>query len=242
MPFYVDLNTYKKYPDPNYPDKHKWIAERLLALRYELEMQILKDRRPNSLIGGSWNIRAFDGGRSRLDESYHYIAEIIDHFDICAVQEIKPDLGPLKRLMGLLGDNWDYFVTDVTAGDAGNDERMAFLYNRNKVTFRNLIGEIVLPREALIEDRLKLQAVKSVELEVTPEEIEGGIEIPAGEMHMMKRGGDHVMFMGLTAPLEQGAEISVTLTFEKAGDVVIEVPVDLTRKLKAGGDHGAKTH
>lgn len=33
-----------------------------------------------------------------------------------------------------------------------------------------------LAREALIEDRLKLQAVKSVDLEITPEEIEAGIE------------------------------------------------------------------
>ncbi len=149
MAYYKSIKDYP--PGSTEPGQRGWVAQGLLRLRAELADQIRNQRRANSLIIGSWNIRAFDGGRRRLDESYHYIAEIIDHFDICALQEIKPELGPLKRLVGLLGENWDYFVTDVTAGDAGNDERMAFLYNRNRVFFRNLIGEVVLPREVLIE-------------------------------------------------------------------------------------------
>ena len=68
--------------------------------------------------------------------------------------------------------------------------------------------------------------------------VEEGFVIPAGETHMLKRGGDHVMFMGLTQELKQGDMISLTLTFEKAGDVVVEVPVDLERKPAEGGmDH-----
>jgi len=149
MAYYKSIKT---YPSGSYsPGQRGWVANGLLRLRAALATQIRNGRRDNSLIIGSWNIRAFDGGRPRLDESYHYIAEIIDHFDICAIQEIKPDLGPLQRLVGLLGRNWDYFVTDVTAGDKGNDERMAFLYNKNRVRFRNLIGEVVLPRDALID-------------------------------------------------------------------------------------------
>ncbi len=92
MPFYDDLRSYRDEPDPDYPSKHKWIAERLLALRYDLDMKIVKDRRPNSLIVGTWNIRAFDGGLPRLDESLHYLAEIIAAFDICALQELSPKL------------------------------------------------------------------------------------------------------------------------------------------------------
>lgn len=60
-------------------------------------------------------------------------------------------------------------------------------------------------------------------------EIEGGIAIPAGGEHVMKRGGDHVMFMGLNRPLAQGDMVSVTLSFENAGDITVEIPVDLTR-------------
>ena len=61
-----------------------------------------------------------------------------------------------------------------------------------------------------------------------------GFEIAAGDMLMLERGGHHVMMMGLTESFEQGKVIEVTLTFEKAGDVVVEVPVDLKRK----GGHG----
>jgi copper(I)-binding protein len=60
-------------------------------------------------------------------------------------------------------------------------------------------------------------------------EIEGGVPIADGESHAFARGGDHLMFMGLDAPLEQGQLVPVTLVFEAVGDVEIIVPVDLTR-------------
>ncbi len=56
-------------------------------------------------------------------------------------------------------------------------------------------------------------------------EIEGGIEIPAGETVTLKPGGDHLMFMMLTEPLAEGAKLKVTLTFEKAGSVDVDFPV-----------------
>lgn len=136
----------------NYPeDKAAWISKRLIELRRTIRASDLGRRDHDNLVIGSWNIRAFDEGALRRDESYHYIAEIIDHFDICAVQEVKQDLWPLKRLVDLMGPNWDYFVTDVTEGGPGNRERQAFLYNKTKVFFRNLVGEIVLGKDALIE-------------------------------------------------------------------------------------------
>lgn len=71
-------------------------------------------------------------------------------------------------------------------------------------------------------------------------EVEGGFAIPAGETYVLKRGGDHVMFMGLTRPMEHGSLITVTLIFEQAGEVVVEIPVDLERKPMAGGmSHGS---
>ena len=147
MPFYHDLKGYGQ--DPVYPNEAEWIARRLLTLRYDLAQAITKKRSPNSLIIGSWNIRAFDGGMPRLNESFHYIAEIIATFDICAIQELRDDLGPLKRLMGLLGPDWDYFVTDVGNQEGSNYERMGFLYNKQRVFFRNVIGEIVVRSDAL---------------------------------------------------------------------------------------------
>ena len=62
--------------------------------------------------------------------------------------------------------------------------------------------------------------------------LEDGMIIPAGGMHVLKRGGDHVMFMGLTWALEHGDMFELTLTFEHAGDVTLTVPVDLERQDK----------
>lgn len=74
-------------------------------------------------------------------------------------------------------------------------------------------------------------------------EVEGGFPVPAEGMHMLKRGGDHVMFMGLSEPFEQGSEITVTLTFEKAGDITVQIPVDNDRKAEHGGhDHSEHKH
>lgn len=56
-----------------------------------------------------------------------------------------------------------------------------------------------------------------------------GFVIPAGGSHALARGGDHVMLMGLTRPLPEGATISLTLTFEKAGAVTLDIPVDRSR-------------
>lgn len=72
-----------------------------------------------------------------------------------------------------------------------------------------------------------------------------GFAIPAGGSHRLKRGADHVMFMGLNAPMHDGDMITVTLTFEQAGDVTVEIPVDLQRgeemPMKMDGN-GAQSH
>ncbi len=75
-------------------------------------------------------------------------------------------------------------------------------------------------------------------------EVEDGIEIPASGKAMLMRGGDHVMFMGLTEPLEQDKIVDVTLVFEQAGEITIEIPVDLNRQPMHGahGGHGGHAH
>jgi copper(I)-binding protein len=67
--------------------------------------------------------------------------------------------------------------------------------------------------------------------------VEDGFEVPAGETLMLQRGGNHVMFMGLTESFEQGKVIPLTLIFEKSGEITVDVPVDLNRKPEGHG-HG----
>ena len=72
-------------------------------------------------------------------------------------------------------------------------------------------------------------------------EVEEGFPVAAGEKIHLKRGGEHVMLMGLTAPLEQGKEINVTLIFETAGEIEVTIPVDNERAPQAGA-HGSNGH
>jgi copper(I)-binding protein len=51
------------------------------------------------------------------------------------------------------------------------------------------------------------------------------VEVTPGSPTELKPGGLHVMLMGLTAPLAEGQSIPLTLTFEKAGVVTLDVPV-----------------
>jgi copper(I)-binding protein len=56
------------------------------------------------------------------------------------------------------------------------------------------------------------------------------------------------MLLGLTRELKQGDMVSVTLTFEKAGEMTVEIPVDLERQdgMQMGGgmghDHSKMNH
>jgi uncharacterized protein YcnI/copper(I)-binding protein len=49
--------------------------------------------------------------------------------------------------------------------------------------------------------------------------LENGLEIKPGETVELKPGGNHLMFMGLTAGLKDGQQVKGTLVFEKAGSV-----------------------
>lgn len=59
---------------------------------------------------------------------------------------------------------------------------------------------------------------------------EDGFVIPAGGAHALQRGGDHIMLMGLRAPLADGDVVPLTLDFGACGTVAVEVPVDNARQ------------
>ncbi len=52
-----------------------------------------------------------------------------------------------------------------------------------------------------------------------------GLDIPAHGMAMIKPGGYHLMLMGLARPLAVGQTFPVTLKFEHAGEVTVQVTV-----------------
>jgi copper(I)-binding protein len=70
-----------------------------------------------------------------------------------------------------------------------------------------------------------------------------GIDIPASGSAELKPGGFHVMLMGPKRQLKPGQHFEMTLTFAKAGQVTIQVPVKRQAGTDGMGmDHGKMGH
>lgn len=67
--------------------------------------------------------------------------------------------------------------------------------------------------------------------------LDKGIELPAGSTTELKPGSLHIMFIDLKAPLKEGTSFPLTLKFEKAGEIQVEVAVGAL-----GAATPAKTH
>lgn len=52
-----------------------------------------------------------------------------------------------------------------------------------------------------------------------------GFDVPAHGRLQLRVGGDHLMLMGLAGPLKPGSRVKVTLMFEHAADLEVDVPV-----------------
>ncbi len=148
MPRYYTIRNYEE-------SMRNRVLERLLDLRNQLDTAI-PHTKPDSLLLATWNIRDFDSNKfkngPRIPETFNYLAEIISRFDLVAIQEINRDLAPLNKLLWHLGSDWDYIVTSVTEGSAGNVERMAYVFNTKRVRFTNLAGQVVLPKKDLVTE------------------------------------------------------------------------------------------
>lgn len=173
MPFYTKLKI-RKWDSAAMKVKKLRVASRIQELQAAIKKHI-NDSLSNpdgqkSVRIATWNIRDFGAGKykGRDFEALYYIAEIISHFDIVALQEVRSDLKEFERLKKILGPDWKYMATDVTDGNAGNGERMVFLYNRRIVQFNNIVGELTLREEGKIKaafgERIKLEQGIQVQL------------------------------------------------------------------------------
>ena len=133
------------------------VQQDLDALNDGLTDAIPKKRRSNLLIG-TWNIRKFGGltkewlpkgdySPKRDLRSLRIITDIISRFDVMAIQETSGDLTALLDAMQYLGSHWSFLMTDVTLGSAGNNERLAYIFDTRRVQPSGLACEVVIPPE-----------------------------------------------------------------------------------------------
>lgn len=112
----------------------------------------------DNLLIATWNIRAFGGltksWASQDDDSPRrdlhaavLIADILSRFDVIAVQEVKGNLRALRHVLKRMGPRWGFVLTDVTRGVKGNDERLAFIFDTDRVKLSGLACELVVPED-----------------------------------------------------------------------------------------------
>ena len=76
-----------------------------------------------------------------------------------------------------------------------------------------------------VADKLQIHEMKVENGVMQMREVADGLAIPAGGSVVLKPGSRHVMLIGLKKPLTAGEKFSLTLTFEKAGNISVSVPV-----------------
>jgi endonuclease/exonuclease/phosphatase family metal-dependent hydrolase len=143
---------YSDYPRP--------VVEDIVRLRRVLKKINLPVKQVDTnLLIATWNLRNFgpvypqwkENAKSpkRNLRALAYIAEIIRHFDVIAIQEVKRNTSGIRLLVDeFLGPNWGLIMSDVSAGDKGNEERLSFVYDRRRVQLMGVAGEIVIPPPA----------------------------------------------------------------------------------------------
>ncbi|MET4224266.1 copper chaperone PCu(A)C [Oerskovia enterophila] len=73
-------------------------------------------------------------------------------------------------------------------------------------------------------------------------EKEGGLTIPAGGERAFQPGGDHLMLMELSSPVEPGAEYEVTLELSDGSTLVVMAPARTFAGAKEDYDEGHEGH
>jgi len=75
------------------------------------------------------------------------ITGIVSRFHVIAVQELRANIRALRYMLKLLGPHWGVIQTDITKGNQGNYERLAFLFDKRVVQLSGLACELVIPPE-----------------------------------------------------------------------------------------------
>lgn len=127
------------YPKPNFV--HPFITNTEIGhLRAHKATRGIPDKTNDKLLLGSWNIANL-GLQQRTRDHYVLIAEVLDWFDIIAVQEVNDNLAGLKAIESELPSKYNLIYSDK----GGNNERSAFIYDSTIINQLELVAEISIP-------------------------------------------------------------------------------------------------
>ncbi len=114
----------------------------------------LPERRPDSVILASFNIRKLGTVENKSRGAWSFLRRFADRCDLLAIQEVQDNLAGLQYLHGLLGPDYHMVVSDATGGVPGLGsprERLAFLYREPHVRRTQLASDIAFERSFVFD-------------------------------------------------------------------------------------------
>ena len=130
------------FPKPDFSyDYH--LSAQVAALREYRDKKpgrAIPARAQDRLLLATWNVANL-GVHERRDNDYYLIAELVNWFDLVAMQEVNDNLSGLRAVHRHLPPSIRLLFSDA----AGNDERLAFIYDSNKVELLEEVGEVAIP-------------------------------------------------------------------------------------------------
>jgi endonuclease/exonuclease/phosphatase family metal-dependent hydrolase len=127
------------FPKPRFEFEYDPATE-IQALRKYFSVDPLRTipkKQPGHVLLATWNIANL-GVQHRRDQDYRLLAEIIGWFDVVAVQEVHSNLEGLRGIIGHLPKSYRVLYSDA----GGNDERLTFVFDGDKLTASDEIGEV----------------------------------------------------------------------------------------------------
>lgn len=129
------------------------VARNMDSLRVELS-QLPDRKKTDNLLIGTWNVRELgvhtsdDGARTaRSEEAELYVAQILSHFDLVALQEVF-DIRALHRIVAHLEPNYGVALGAPSPGACGREgmggERLGFVYDRRKLRLLDENSTVVI--------------------------------------------------------------------------------------------------
>ncbi|MBI3197689.1 MAG: copper chaperone PCu(A)C [Rhodospirillales bacterium] len=88
---------------------------------------------------------------------------------------------------------------------------------------KGLVPDRLIAASSPAAERVEIHAIKVEGGDLRMRQRENGLALPPGTTLTLKPRGYHLLLIGLKTPLEQGSRAAVTLTFENAGSIDIEL-------------------
>jgi copper(I)-binding protein len=104
------------------------------------------------------------------------------------------------------------------------------------ITNKGTVADRLVAARSNASDKVEVHEMQMDGSVMRMRELAKGLEIPPGATVMLKPGSYHIMFMELKAPLAKDAKVPVTLVFEKAGSIDIQLDVQAMGAMPQG--HG----